>query len=311
MSIHLFPPSRRVFLQTTIAGGIVTLAERSASAAADTNANFWALLADTHIAGDAATVARGVNMVDNLNRVIDEILAEDPLPAGVIINGDCAYLKGLPDDYATLSKTLGRLTSAGVPIHLTMGNHDDREPLFQALSQQRDQSPPVEGKHVTILETPNANLFLLDSLKEVNVVTGELGEAQRKWLSSALSSREDKPAIVFGHHNPQVLPENSTQRVSGLADTQALMDLLDRHAHAQAYVYGHTHNWDVTQSPRQLRLINQPPVAYLFNPSKPNGWIRLEIGDQEMSLELRALDRTHDQHGEKHQLAYRNLAVKP
>ena len=94
MTLHLIPSMRRQFLQSTLAGGIATLACRSATAAPSTASNRWALLADTHMAGDEKTVARGVNMFDNLNRVIDEVLAEDPLPAGVVINGDCAYSEG-------------------------------------------------------------------------------------------------------------------------------------------------------------------------------------------------------------------------
>lgn len=64
MTLHLIPTSRRRFLQTTIAGGITTLADRNAAAAANQSSSRWALLADSHIAGNKETIARGVNMVD-------------------------------------------------------------------------------------------------------------------------------------------------------------------------------------------------------------------------------------------------------
>src|SRR5690606_25576581 len=98
------------------------------------------------------------------------------------------------------------LSEAGLPLHLTMGNHDDRAPLYQALAAQRPSDPPVDSKHVSVIESPHANWFLLDSLYQVNVVTGELGAEQLAWIEKELDARQDKPAIVMAHHNPQFDP---------------------------------------------------------------------------------------------------------
>ena len=68
---------------------------------------------------------------------VGEITALPVKPAGVFINGDCAYLKGLPDDYANLAQCVAPLSAAGLPLHVTMGNHDDRGPLYQALQTQQ------------------------------------------------------------------------------------------------------------------------------------------------------------------------------
>ena len=119
MTLHLIPRTRRQFLQSTVAGGIAALACRAATAAPSIDSNRWALLADTHMAGDEKTVARGANMFDNLNRVIDEVLAEDPFPAGVIINGDCAYLKGLDTDYRTLRPPTESIWSTNRHVHMS------------------------------------------------------------------------------------------------------------------------------------------------------------------------------------------------
>ncbi len=309
MTLHLIPTSRRRFLQTTVAGSVVSLAAPRCMAAPRVADNYWALLADTHIAGDSSTVARGVNMLDNLNRVIDEVLAEDPLPVGAIINGDCAYLKGLDADYATLRAPLGRLVEADIPVHMSMGNHDNRVPFYAAFENQKPASEAVAGKHVAVLEGEKANLFLVDSLKEVDVVTGELGKSQLDWLLQSLRQRDDKPAIVIGHHNTQFMPKGSTARVTGLLDTEAFIAALHSQPHVQAYVYGHTHDWKLTQTSGRLHLINQPPCAYVFNESRPNGWVRLMLGDDEFSVELRALDRSHPQHAEKHVLQQRFASV--
>jgi hypothetical protein len=310
MTFHLIPSSRRRFLQATVAGGVASLACRAGVADTPAASNCWALLADTHIAGDENTIVRGTNMFDNLNRVIDEVIDEDPLPAGAIINGDCAYLKGLDSDYATLRRAVRRLIDAGIPVHMAMGNHDDRGPFYDNFSDQKQEHPLVAGKHVVVLETEMANLFLLDSLKQVNVVTGQLGESQLQWLLDALGQRDDKPAIVIGHHNPQHRPKGSTAKVTGLADTEALFNTLHSQPQVQAFVFGHSHDWKLNETPSGLRLINQPPCAYVFNKSRPSGWVRMTLAPEEFSVELRSLDKSHPQHGEKHVLSHRLAAAK-
>lgn len=305
MPLHLLPQSRRRFLHTTLVGGTALLAAQTVGAAdPETPREWWALLSDTHIAADPAAIARGVNMFDNLNRVIDQVLAEPSRPAGVIINGDCAYLKGLAADYATFSKALQRFTDAGLPVHMNMGNHDDRGPFYDAFKQQQPEHPLVEGKHVSVLESPFANLFLVDSLQNVNEVTGELGQSQLGWLAKALDAHNTKPAIVIGHHNLQFRPKDSQERITGLSDSQEFIDVLHARPHVQAYVFGHTHTWNVRQTDQQLHLINLPPCAYVFNESRPNGWVRAEMGESELTLELRALDAAHPEHGQTKKLKY-------
>lgn len=310
MPLHLLPQTRRRFLKTTLVGGAALLTSRAVGAAeSESKTNWWALLADTHIAADPSASARGATMFDNLNRIIDQVLAEEHRPEGVIINGDCAYLKGLAEDYATLSKALRRLADADLPVHMTMGNHDDRGPFYKAFSNHRPDNPLVEGKHVSIVSLPTANLFLVDSLLEVNQVTGEIGRPQIDWLATALDAHSQKPAIVIGHHNLQFVPEGSQARITGLNDSQKLIDTLHARPHVQAYVFGHTHDWNVRQTEHDLHLINLPPCAYVFDESRPNGWVRAELGSDHLTLQLRALDHTHAQHGRKHDLIYR-VAVK-
>jgi 3',5'-cyclic-AMP phosphodiesterase len=55
------------------------------------------------VPSDPQTTARGVNMTSNLRQVVAELIARRPKLSGVIVNGDCAYLKGLPGDYQNLA----------------------------------------------------------------------------------------------------------------------------------------------------------------------------------------------------------------
>lgn len=304
MPLHAAPLSRRSFLvRGTAAVAGLTVLRTGWAAEREANPNLLALLSDTHIPNAPDVAARGTNMTANLRQVVGEITALKTAPAGVLINGDCAYLRGLPEDYANLVECVAPLSEAGLPLHVTMGNHDDRGPLYDALKAQKPERPLVDSKHVTILETPHANWFLLDSLTQVNVVTGELGAEQRAWLDKALTERRGKPALVVAHHTPQFEPPPEGKVWSGLKDTDAFLELLARHPQVKAFVFGHSHNWSVTRRDG-LHLINLPPVAYVFGEGKPNGWVLATARKDGLSLQLRTIAADHPKNNERVDLTW-------
>ena len=74
----------------------------------------------------------------------------------------------------------------------------------------------------------------------------------------------------------------------------------------KAYVFGHTHDWQVTQDASGIHLINLPPVAYVFTPGKPSGWIHASFRDDGARLEMRCIDPTHPAHGNVTELTWRS-----
>ncbi len=248
-------------------------------------------------------------MADRLTQVVGEVLEEKDSLAGVIINGDCAFDDGQPGDYATLIALLKPLTDAGLSIHCTLGNHDNRDTFYGA-SLAAAESSSVESKHCSVIETPFADWILLDTLRFVNKVEGELGEAQLNWLKRRLTDHPDKPAILVGHHYPQVfrtdvIPSEEKIKISGLIDSEPFLQLLAGHPSAKAYIFGHSHNWQVKEDEQHCHHINLPPTAHLFDPSRPAGWVRATISGPGLQLELRSLDPSHPEHGEIHELEWR------
>jgi 3',5'-cyclic-AMP phosphodiesterase len=308
MPFHLDSQSRRRFLHGSAVLALTTATRTYAADAPD--AETWALLSDTHIDADPAKVAREtVIMADHLKRVVAEVLVEKDSLSGVIINGDCAYLEGLAGDYVTFLELLAPLREAGLPIHFTLGNHDDRD-IFRSSIAAGSNSSPVEGKLCSLIETPFANLILLDSLRYVNKVEGEIGPEQLAWIATLLDRSAEKPAILIGHHYPQVfrediIPGEDKVKISGLIDSNDLMKSLDSHPAAKAYIYGHSHTWLVKKRESGVHEINLPPTAYVFSPERPNGWVRATISKDRIDLELRCLEPSHPQHGEKQQLKFR------
>jgi 3',5'-cyclic AMP phosphodiesterase CpdA len=265
-----------------------------------TDAKSWALLADTHLAADAAKVSRGVNMAEHFRAVSQELLALSKRPAGVFIVGDLALNIGEPGDYGTFRHLAQSLGDGGMPLHLALGNHDQRDNFWTAVDENRAAKRPVTGKQVSLLRTPDANWFVLDSLEKTLSTPGLLGQAQLDWLARGLDANKKKPALVLVHHNP-----GQVDNISGLNDTQELLTVLRPRRQVKAWIYGHTHVWKVDRDESGVHLVNLPPVAYVFKEGNPSGWVHARVARDGMQLELRSIDTKHPSHRQVVDLKWR------
>ncbi len=300
MPIHLPPISRRQFLVRSLAAGAgLALGPKLRAASKPTDPDFWALLSDTHLAADRAQLGRGINMADHFSAVSRELLALPKRPAGVFVTGDCAFNSGERGDYATLTNLLEPLRKDGMPIHLALGNHDNREQFWEALENEKAARRPLADRQVALLRTPRANWIVLDSLEKTLSTPGLLGQEQLDWLAKTLDENPSKPALVLLHHNPGLSGN------MGLKDTEALLQILRPRKQAKAYIYGHTHKWRVEKDPSGLHLVNLPPVAYIFQQGDPSGWVHAILGKKSLRLELRSIDTAHKDQGQILELEWR------
>jgi Icc protein len=299
MPIYLPPLSRRRFLRRTLltAAGLA-LAPNTFAAQKPTDENFWALFSDPHIAADRTLVHSNVNMAHHLETVVREVGELPVRPAGIFVNGDCAFNSGEIKDYATFTRLLKPLRQT--PIHLTLGNHDHREHFWTALKVKKTAKRPVTDKQALMVAAPRLNWFVLDSLDQTLSTPGVLGTPQLDWLAKTLDANPDKPALVMLHHNPGL-----TENAPGLKDTAALLEILRPRKQVKAYFYGHTHSWSVSKDDSGIHFINLPPTGYVFKEGKPSGWVRVNVVPDGMKLELRCLNNTHKQHGEVNDLKWR------
>jgi len=300
MPIHLPPLSRRGFLKTTFAAGVAAvLPGRAAAGKAAVDLNRVALLSDTHVWADVGRLNRGVRSVETAVAACRQVLTLDPLPAHLIVTGDCAAEAGEPGDYATLVRVVRPVREAGVAVHLVLGNHDHREHFFAAFPGSRPKdAPDVPGKHAALLRTPRADLVLLDSLNETNVAPGLIGAKQLAWLGKVLA-RGEKPAIVVAHHNP-----DWRKKPHALIDTSALFDVLAPRRRAKAYAFGHTHSWSYRKRD-DVHLVNVPAVAWLFDKKQPRGWLDTRLEADGIRFALQTVDETDPRHGKATRLAWR------
>jgi len=313
MPVTLPPIDRREFIKGSLAFGSSTIMlSQGASAAgrdgAKLDQNRVALLADTHISADPNLSYPGtkwpgspvpqdehesVNMAQSLADVAKNLIALNPLPAHVIINGDCAMSRGTQAEYKELLRLIEPLRLAGITVHVTIGNHDNRENLWKLLPFLKKEQM---GIHAEVIELPHANLILLDSGRK-----GILGEKQLNWLAQELDGRTNKPALIFGHFNPY--PNRGVRPIKGMTDGSALLKLLAKRKHARAYLYGHTHEWQQDRL-GHLHLINQPAVSYYFGKGHAHGWLDMKLTKKSADLELRCIEPKHRQHGEQRKISF-------
>lgn len=313
MPIRLPAMPRRRFLAGSLAAGAGLLMPRRLLAGESVaprvvDPNCWALLADVHIRADRQTPHRGVLPAEKLAAVVARVVAEDPLPFGAIICGDCAYMQGEVDDYRVLGELIAPLADAGMAVYLLLGNHDHREHLHEALPGAAPAGDSaVESRHVAVVESTHADLFLLDSLDRTDHTPGLLGDRQRAWLAEQLDARIDRPAIVLAHHYLNH-GEGDTRITTGLQDTGALLEILLPRRRVKAFFFGHSHRWSVARH-EDLHLVNVPAVAWLFDARQPRGWVDLRLSDDGASLRLRTIDRPDDRAEQPVELAWRAAAA--
>jgi 3',5'-cyclic AMP phosphodiesterase CpdA len=327
MPLHIIPKrlSRRHFLSSLFSAasaasavGAAYLAKESrlvAQESLEDDYEPWALLSDTHIAADPMTNARGINMADHLRQAVSELLAhhkQRPF-AGALINGDCAFLDGQTEDYRTLGTLVEPLLESGVPLHVTLGNHDERARVQEGLGKGfgGDLAKTSRGRGVEIANLDGklasrvrgrfCDWYLLDSLEFTNKTPGRVGEAQVAWLADALKAAPTRPALVMVHHNPHPI---SPAKSNGLTDTDLLLPVLLDNRQVKALFFGHTHVAAKFEMDG-LHLVNLPACAYRFATEQPTGWTSALVGPSWCRLTLFDTGKTHALHGREATLKWR------
>jgi 3',5'-cyclic AMP phosphodiesterase CpdA len=252
----------------------------------------WALLSDTHIAANPRNRFRGFYPYRNLQEVVGQ-LACDP-PDGLVITGDLARLKGQIGAYESL-KTLLTPIAQQRPIHLGLGNHDNRDDFFQAFAGSDNSPRIVEDRHVVTAAAGPVRLIVLDTLRTVNALFGSLGPRQRTWLESYLFACDETPTILFLHHTLN----------SELVDTRRLLEIIRPLAKIKAVVYGHSHQYRYREV-AGIHLINLPATGFNFSSTQPVGWVEARLTRTAGEFTLHAIGGDREMDGHTHTLTWRS-----
>ncbi|MFT5094972.1 MAG: Icc protein, partial [Porticoccaceae bacterium] len=241
----------------------------------------------------------------HLRQAVTELVQRDAKPACVLINGDLALKDGQSGDYSHFAELIAPLREAQIDTHLTLGNHDHRETFYEVMKDQRPESPPVESRHISVVQTRYANFFLLDSLQKTMVTQGTIGPKQRTWLATALDAHSDRPALIVTHHNPR-LGGDPLHFPGGLIDSEELWDILASRRHVKAYIHGHIHDRGVAEH-RGIHIVNTPATSYVADPKKSTtGWTQARFTPAGVTLTTRTTDESHPWNGQTKTLTWRS-----
>jgi 3',5'-cyclic AMP phosphodiesterase CpdA len=165
--------------------------------------------------------------------IADRHGADGPAPAAfAVLTGDLTR-DGEPAAYAELARLLAGFPC---PVHLMLGNHDDRQEFAAAFP---DAPHDAAGFVQQAFASPAGRCLLLDTL-EPGAPHGALCDARLGWLRDRLAEAAG-PVLLFLHHPPMPVGIPGMDAI-GLRAPDALWAVLAPHAARIRHIFhGHLH----------------------------------------------------------------------
>ena len=186
---------------------------------------------------DVAPRTHAPNPQTRLEAGIAHALAHQTDADMLVITGDLTH-KGDLASYRKLKELLAPVT---IPVHLMLGNHDNRASFLNVFP---DTPTDINGFVQQVVDLPEARLVMLDTLfgppyDYPASHAGALCERRLEWFESALTET-DKPCIVFMHHPPHETGFAAMDPIM-LRDADAFYDVAHRAGNVGHIICGHIH----------------------------------------------------------------------
>jgi Icc protein len=190
----------------------------------------FVVLSDLHLAAPGQPV-NGLDTGARTAEAIAVIKRDHADAAFVLLAGDLAD-RGEVAAYHHLRDLLAALS---MPVHLTLGNHDNRAAFLSVFGPDRDD--PL-GRVSEAIDAGGHRVILLDTT-EPDLVGGRLCQGRLDWLAARLDEAQNRPVIVVQHHhaNPLSLPVDEII----LEDAADYLAVLQRHPDIRLVIAGHVH----------------------------------------------------------------------
>ncbi|MEM5582328.1 phosphodiesterase [Roseibium sp. AS2] len=187
-------------------------------------------LTDIHLNAPGQTIG-GREPNENFRKAIGHALERHADADALVITGDLSDW-GDKDDYLRLKDIIADLP---VPVHLCIGNHDERDTFLSVFPERADENGFVQS----VFDLPGGSGILLDTWGP-DTHAGFYCETRLAWLDSRLAALE-APAFLFMHHNPVPIGIAPVDQIM-LQDAEAFGALVAAHAGKIRHIFhGHCH----------------------------------------------------------------------
>ncbi len=186
-------------------------------------------LTDLHLV-PAGEKRWGFDPVARLRLCLADVAQHHADAAFCVISGDLAE-RGEVASYQALQECL---LDFKIPLHLMLGNHDDRRNFLSVFG-----GADANGFVQMHWQLQGQHFICLDTLKGGTSSAGLLDEARRKWLKAALEKTAGGPTYIFMHHPPFAI-HHALMDLIPLEDGEGFGDLLSGH-NVRHIFFGHAH----------------------------------------------------------------------
>jgi 3',5'-cyclic AMP phosphodiesterase CpdA len=187
-------------------------------------------ITDIHLTTPGKTIG-GRDPNANFVEALEHATGHHPDAEALIITGDLSDW-GEAADYARLK---AHLANVPMPVHLCIGNHDDRQTFLEVFPENQgaggfvQRVVPLSMGHAILLDTWGADTH-----------SGHFCEARAAWLSAQLEAL-DGPIWIFMHHNPVPIEVAPMDKIM-LLDTGRFSATVAPHTDKIRHIFhGHCH----------------------------------------------------------------------
>ena len=192
----------------------------------------FVLLSDLHFVPEGRSLF-GLHPQKRFEPCIGIINTEHQDAEFILVAGDLVH-RGEPEAYRSVASTLSRFEK---PVHLMLGNHDNREAFFGEFPDaERDENGFVQF----VIDTDTHRLICLDTLR-TGAREGELCATRLGWLAEQLQNpREERKLVLIMHHPPFDIGI-PTMDLIRMQDDKAFIEVMNKHGWPDQFIFGHVH----------------------------------------------------------------------
>jgi len=240
------------------------------------------VMSDLHLVPEGE-LSMTLDTAARLEQAIETINARYGDADFCILAGDLAD-RGEAAAYARLQAILARLA---IPVHVTLGNHDDRPTFLDVFGAD---FAAETGKVDKVIDAKGYRVILLDS-SEPGRVDGILTQEQVYWLTARLAEAIDRPVIVVLHHNANALHINSDD--IRMLEPDGFISALKTHPDIRQVIAGHVHLTSAaTYRGLPFTTLAGGHYSVSFNVDKPAVPFKRLTGPGQMAVVIGTEDRT-------------------